>query len=73
MNKPELSESGVPTIPMREPMRWEDWLRGRQARRRTGIRVASEVIRREAGSKDRRLRRLFAGERGPAFRRADEL
>jgi hypothetical protein len=39
MNKPKLSKSGVPTIPMNEPMSWEDWLKGRRARRETGNRV----------------------------------
>ncbi len=73
MNKPGLSKSGVPTIPMHEPMRWEDWLRGRRARRETGLRVAPEVIRRPASSSDRRLHRLFHGARGLPFKRTGDL
>ena len=73
MKKPKLSKSGVPTIPMNEPMRWEDWLKGRRARRETGNRVASEIIRRPSGSGDQRLRRLFRGERGLPFKKTEEL
>jgi hypothetical protein len=61
MNKPKLSKSGVPTIPMDDPMSWEDWLKGRRARRETGRRVAPEIIRRASSSSDKRLRRLFRG------------
>jgi len=73
MNKPELSKSGVPTIPMNEPIRWEDWLAGRSARRETGNRVAPGVIRRPSSSNDRRLRELFAGERGLPFNKTTDL
>jgi hypothetical protein len=60
-------------IPMNEPISWEDWLKGRRARRETGKRVAPEVIRRPAGSDDRRLRELYNGERGLPFTKTDEL
>jgi hypothetical protein len=60
MNKPKLSRSGVPTILMNEVMSWQDWLKGRRARRQTGNRVAPEIIRRASSSSDERLRRLFA-------------
>lgn len=73
MNKPKLSKSGVPTIPKDEPMRWEDWLAGRRARRETGNRVAPEIIRRPSSSSDRRLRKLFNGERGLPFKKTEEL
>ena len=73
MNKPKLSKSGVPTIPMNEPMRWEDWLAGRRARRETGNRVAPEIIRRPSSSSDPRLRRLFDGQRGLQFKQTEEL
>ncbi len=73
MNKPKLSLSGIPVIPMHEPMRWEDWLAGRQQRRRTGMRVAPEVIRRESGPNDPRLRDTFDGERGLPFTPTDRL
>jgi hypothetical protein len=73
MKKPKLSRSGVPTIPMNEAMSWEDWLKGRRARRETGMRVAPEMIRRPASSSDKRLRRLYDGERGLPFKKAEEL
>jgi hypothetical protein len=73
MNKPKLSKSGVPTIPMNEVMSWEDWLKGRRARRETGNRVAPEVIRRSSSSSDNRLRPLFNGERGLPFKKTEEL
>jgi len=67
MNKPKLSRSGVPVIPMNEVMSWEDWLKGRRARRETGNKVAPEIIRRPTSSSDRRLRKLFNGETRPAL------
>lgn len=73
MNKPKLSKSGVPKIPMNEAMSWEDWLKGRRARRETGNRVAPEVIRRPSSSSDHRLRPLFNGERGLPFKKTEEL
>ena len=73
MNKPKLSKSGVPTIPMNEPISWKDWLKGRRARRETGLRVAAEIIRRPSSSSDRRLRKLFKGERGLPFKETKEL
>lgn len=66
-------ENPVPTIPKGRPMTWEDWLAGRRARREVGNRVAPEVLRRTASSSDRRLRRLFDGERGLPFRRTEDL
>ena len=73
MNKPKLSRSGVPTIPMNEPISWEDWLKGRRARRETGNRVAPEVIRRPSSSSDARLSPLYDGERGLPFKKTAEL
>jgi hypothetical protein len=58
---------------MNEVMSWEDWLMGRRARRETGLRVAPEVIRRPSSSKDRRLRKLFKGERGLPFTPTEKL
>jgi hypothetical protein len=54
-------------------MSWEDWLKGRRARREAGNKVAPEIIRRPASSSDRRLRRLFRGERGLPFKNTEEL
>ena len=58
---------------MNEPMSWEDWLKGRRARRETGNRVAPEIIRRPSSSSDKRLRKLFGGERGLPFRKTEDL
>ena len=60
-------------IPMNEPMSWEAWLKGRRARRETGNKVAPEIIRRPSSSSDKRLRKLFNGQRGLPFKRTDEL
>jgi hypothetical protein len=73
MKKQKLSKSGVPTIPMDEPISWEDWLKGRRARRETGKLVAPEVIRRASSSSDNRLRKLYNGERGLPFTKTEEL
>ena len=67
------SEKSVPTIPKGRPISWEDWLKGRRARRETGILVAPEVIRRPNGSSDKRLRKLFKGERGLPFKKTEQL
>lgn len=58
---------------MNEPISWENWLKGRRARRETGNRVAPEIIRRPTSSSDQRLRRLFNGERGLPFKKTEEL
>ena len=65
--------SGVPTIPMHETMKWEDWLAGRKARRLTGMKVAPEIIRRPSSSSDKRLRKIYKGERGLPFTPVDKL
>mgnify|MGYP000926555218 CR=1 FL=1 len=67
------SESAVPTIPKGRPIRWEDWLAGRRARREAGNRVAPEVIRRSSSSDDRRLRELYQGQRGLPFKKTEDL
>ena len=67
------SENRIPTIPKGRPISWEDWLKGRRARRETGNRVAPEVIRRPSSSSDNRLRKVFNGERGLAFKKTEEL
>lgn len=58
---------------MHETMSWEDWMAGRRARRETGLKVAPEIIRRSAGSKDHRLHKLFRGQRGLPFTPTDQL
>jgi hypothetical protein len=54
-------------------MSYEDWLRGRRRRRELGNLVAPGIIRRERSSKDRRLRKLFNGERRLPFTPTDKL
>ena len=58
---------------MNEVMSWEDWLAGRKQRRLTGLRVAPEIIRRASSSSDKRLRRLYNGERGLPFTPTEKL
>jgi len=58
---------------MNEVMSWEDWLKGRRARREGGEKVAPPVIRREWSSSDKRLRAQFNGERGLPFKKTEEL
>jgi hypothetical protein len=54
-------------------MSWDDWLKGRRWRRELGERVAPKVIRRPRSSSDRRLRKLFKGERGLPFKKTEDL
>jgi len=58
------SKSNVPSIPIEGSISYEDWLKGRRHRREMGNLVAPGVIRRKTSSSDRRLKRLFNGERG---------
>lgn len=67
------SENAAPIIPKDRPISWQDWLKGRRARRETGNRVAPEIIRRPSSSSDGRLRPLFQGERGLPFKKTQEL
>jgi hypothetical protein len=60
-------------IPMNEPISWENWLKGRRVRRETGNKVAPEMIQRSASSSDRRLRKLFNGQRGLPFKKTEDL
>lgn len=66
-------ESKVPSIPLDGVMSYEDWLKGRRARREISSRVAPEVIRRKSSSSDRRLKKLFNGERGLPFTPTEKL
>ena len=67
------SNSKIPCIPIEGSISYEDWLKGRRARREAGNLVAPGVIRRESSSKDRRLKKLFNGERGLPFTPTDKL
>jgi len=48
-------------------------LRGRRARRETSKLVAPGLIRRKSSSKDRRLKKLFNGDRGLPFTPTEKL
>ena len=67
------SKSEIPTIPIDRPISWEDWLKGRPARRAISERIAPQGSQRPASSSDRRLRRQFNGQRGLPFRKTEEL
>lgn len=67
------SKRKAPSIPLDRPVSWEDWLAGRRARRRASKEVAPGTIRRARSSSDRRLRRLFKGERGLPFPPDEQL
>jgi len=63
----------APSIPIDGVLSYADWLRGRRWRRELGNRVARRVIRRQTSSSDRRLRKLFKGERGLPFAPTEKL
>ncbi len=67
------SKSKVPCIPIEGSISWDDWLKGRRFRREMGERVVPGVIRRKRSSSDRRLKRLFNGERGLPFTPTEKL
>ena len=67
------SRPKAPSIPIDRPISWEDWLRGRRARRETSKQVAPGVLRRQRSSSDRRLRKLFKGHRGLPFTPTEKL
>jgi len=67
------SNSKIPCIPIEGAISYENWLKGRRYRRELGNRVAPEIIRRENSSKDRRLKKLFNGERGLPFIPTEKL
>ena len=66
-------KSKVPCIPIEGSISYEDWLKGRRYRREMGNLVAPEIIRRESSSSDRRLRKLYNGERGLPFTKTEDL
>jgi hypothetical protein len=67
------SESNIPSIPLEGSISWEDWLKGRRRRRELSQLVAPGINRRESSSKDRRLKKLFKGERGLPFTPTEKL
>jgi hypothetical protein len=67
------SKSKVPCIPIEGSISWEDWLKGRRYRRELSKLVAPGIIRRKSSSSDRRLKKLFKGERGLPFTPTEKL
>ena len=67
------SKSKIPCIPIEGSIRYKDWLKGRRYRRELGNRVAPEIIRRKSSSSDKRLKKLFNGERGLPFTPTETL
>jgi hypothetical protein len=67
------SKLKVPCIPIEGSISWEDWLKGRRHRREMGNLVAPKIIRRKTSSNDRRLKKLFNGERGLPFTPTEKL
>jgi hypothetical protein len=67
------SKSKAPCIPIKGSISWADWLKGRRARRESSKLVAPGVIRRKSSSNDRRLKKLFNGERGLPFTPTEKL
>jgi hypothetical protein len=66
-------DSRVPCIPIEGSISWEDWLKGRRARRESSQLVAPGINRRKRSSSDRRLKKLFNGERGLPFTPTEKL
>ena len=67
------SKLKAPSIPINGVISYEDWLKGRRHRRELGELVAPGVIRRKSSSSDRRLKKLFNGERGLPFTPTEKL
>ena len=67
------SKLKAPCIPIEGSISWEDWLKGRRARRESSKLVVPGVIRRQSSSSDRRLKKLFNGKRGLPFTTTGKL
>ncbi|HEY2328527.1 MAG TPA: hypothetical protein VGI63_01800 [Verrucomicrobiae bacterium] len=66
-------KSKVPCIPIEGSISWADWLKGRRARRASSQLVAPGINRRASSSSDRRLKKLYNGERGLPFTPTEKL
>jgi hypothetical protein len=67
------SKSKIPSIPIEGSISYEDWLLGRRFRRELSQRVAPGINRRKSSSSDKRLKKLFNGERGLPFTPTEKL
>ena len=65
--------SKTPCIPIEGSISWADWLKGRRARRESSQLVAPGINRRASSAKDKRLKKLFNGERGLPFTPTEKL
>ncbi len=63
----------VPSIPIEGSISYKDWLKGRRFRRELCQLVVPGVIQRKTSSSDRRLKKLFKGQRGLPFTPTDKL
>jgi hypothetical protein len=63
----------VPSIPIEGGISYKDWLKGRRFRRELSKLVAPGIIRRKTSSSDKRLKKLFKGERGLPFTPTEKL
>ena len=66
-------KSKIPSIPIEGSISYKDWLKGRRYRRELSKLVAPGIIRRRSSSSDRRLKKLFNGERGLPFTPTEKL
>jgi hypothetical protein len=66
-------KSKTPSIPIEGSISYKDWLKGRRYRRELSKLVAPGIIRRKRSSSDRRLKKLFNGERGLPFTPTEKL
>lgn len=63
----------VPPIPIEGSISYEDWLKGRRFRRELCELIAPGITRRKSSSSDKRLKKLFKGERGLPFTPTEKL
>jgi hypothetical protein len=66
-------KSKIHSIPIEGSISYKDWLKGRRYRRELSKLVAPGIIRRRSSSSDRRLKKLFNGERGLPFTPTEKL
>jgi len=67
------SKPKIPCIPINGVLSYADWLKGRRARRKSSQLVAPGINRRKRSSSDKRLKKLFKGERGLPFTPTEQL
>ena len=66
-------KSNIPSIPIEGSISYKDWLKGRRYRRELSKLVAPGIIQRKRSSSDRRLKKLFNGQRGLPFTPTEKL